>query len=183
MMDQKRFQDAHTFLNKFCCLIRNDHDAMIWYYALCMDMMVDINFKIVSYETCYQWYSDRKASLVLSEGLSRFYANMFLWATRRKLYENAQKWMEWSLNSFNVENSFVNSFTGMRIMEALTLMLHASLTSKNVEKQFYLSGELKNIILLLENNVKAQNYFRERFELHRKHAKTILKPENYFSRK
>lgn len=60
----------------------SNRTGIIWYYALCMDVVLDTCYRVITYEECENFYLDETSSFrspVNSNASSRFYANMWLW--------------------------------------------------------------------------------------------------------
>lgn len=54
----KRLHSAVDLLRELYCLSEKDVDqsAITWYYALCMELLLDAGMFLESYEACYSYY-------------------------------------------------------------------------------------------------------------------------------
>lgn len=102
---------------------------------------------------------------------------MLLWSVRHEIYEMTQVWSENFLLSFEIDrNHSVNqTFTGLRVMEALTLQLVHAINDRDSTLFAHFTDEVNKIDKRLSKAVKVSKCFKERFELHRMHFKLVNK--------
>lgn len=184
-------QDACTLLQRFQTAMRymNDRNGLIWYYALSMDMLLDTSLTVETYEACDKFFLNEITTFHKDgepEAKSRFFANLLLWCVRHKVDEMAQIWQE-HLNTMHYKlesrSSLNSTFTGLRIMEALTLQLSFVIEDRNMDLFEYYDEELKGLIKLMNSKSRISNCFSERFELHRIHLKLVKKFDaNHFKK-
>lgn len=158
----------------------NNKNGLIWYHALCLDMLLDTSFTIVSYETCENFYTEEISTLRKDghqEARARFYANLLLWNIRHKIHEMAEVLMINLATCFSIEgeNSFNNTFTTLRVLEILTIQLSDSIVDRNMILFEFYDKELQSIIKLKSSASKYSNFFAERLELHRIHFELVKK--------
>lgn len=182
MIGQKRIQDAYLLIQRFYNAMKftNDSNGLIWYHALCMDMLLDTSLTIIPYETCDQFYMSvltTRSNDGAHEALARFFANLLLWNIRHNIQEMAHMWMNQLETCFSieVESSFNNMFTGLRVMEALTIQLSLSIADRNLTLFEHYDNEMLKIIKVMRLALKCNKYVVERFELHRIHFELVKK--------
>lgn len=158
-----------------------NYSGLIWYHALCMDLLIDTSFSIVSYEACYQFYMDEITTFTKDsdvEARSRFYANLWLWNVRQKDFMTSRFWMEKLSACFELEtkSSMNNVFTGLRVMEALSLQLEFAIEHGNTGLSLDChKRELKALIKKLGGAIKINSCFVERFALLKLYSELIIK--------
>ena len=166
----------------------NDKNGLIWYHALCLDFILDTSLTIIPYDACDQFYFNEKLSFWKEgcpEALSRFFANLLLWNIRHGIHEMANVWMEKLKSAFStgVESSFNSTFTGLRVMEALTIQLSNSITDRNLTLFEHYDKEINLISKVMKSALKCSNCFIERYELHKIHFELVKKfDERHLSR-
>lgn len=182
LIKSQRIQDAFVLLKKFENYMRiaNNMNGLVWYYALGLDLLMETSFTAVSYKECDLFFLKHLTTfhkVSSSEAQSRFFANMLLWSARHGIYEMVQVWTENLLLSFDIdrEKSINQTFTGLRVMEALTLQLVYAIDHRDSTLYAYFNGEVKKIEKRLSVAVEVSKCFKERLELHRIHFKLVKK--------
>lgn len=158
--------------------VMNDKNGMIWYHALCLDVLLDTGFTIVSYEDCSQFYLKEITTIRQDgtpEALSRFFANLLLWSIRHGVFEISQVWLAHLKQFFTMEphGSLNNVFTGLRVIEALILQLAFAIEDRNIELFTYFDQKLKGLTRIVKIALKVPNCFKERFELQLLHFELV----------
>lgn len=151
---------------------------MIWYHAMCLDLLLDATMTVVPYEACRQFYLTEMADLTEKthpKACARFYANCMLWNMRHGDYEIAEFWKKKLMKEFEVSkaNAIIETVTGLRLIESLTL--EASRFIGNDTKLQEIENELDNVAKLVKFGVKHAKLFAERAKLHRMHLKMVKK--------
>lgn len=184
LINMKRIQDADVLLQKFFMLMNSlqDKNGLIWYYAMCMDMLLDTCYTIRSYEECNQFYLSEISNFQgerLSEAKSRFFANLSLYCARHELYEVSQTWMDrMSICLFlETKSSINNAFTGLRVIEGLTLQLVFAIEGRSVTLSKHYNAQLEKMTFKISLSLKVSNIFIERLELYRIYISIIRKLE------
>lgn len=182
MLNQKRIQDAYYLMQRFSNTMKftNDKNGLIWYHALCLDMLLDTSLTITPYEACYQFYLSEITTLWVDghpEARARFFANLLLWNVRHEVYEMAHVWAGKLETCFSIEaeSSFNNTFTGLRIMEALTIQLSHALVDRDLTLFEHYDREMQQIIKWMEAATRNCNCFADRFHLQRIHFELVKK--------
>lgn len=183
-MNLKRVQDAQRLLERFGTAMKmtNDKNGQIWYHALCMDVLLDTSLTIESYEECDLFHTreiatfDKEGHL---EARARFFANLLLWSVRHSFHGIARIWRQHLADCFSLEpcSSINNTFTGLRLVEALTIQLGFAVEDKNLHLFSHLNKELIDLMKVLESALKITKCFTERFELHKLHHQQVMKFE------
>ncbi|CRK95608.1 CLUMA_CG009067, isoform A [Clunio marinus] len=171
MMSLKRFDEALLLLEEFLRNVKmlNDKNGLTWYHALCLDMLLDTGFTIITYDSCNEFYINEMTSIdkiTSTESRARFFGNLLLYSVRQKAFEKAQTWMGKLQLCFFLEpyGFFNDSFTSLRIMESFTLCLvHAK--EHNLTKISYYETELLSMAASMKNAFKKCWCFKERFKL------------------
>lgn len=84
LVSQKQIGEVvHLFQQNYEAVrLSEDRNGLAWYYALCLDVLLDTSFSIVPFSACKAFYMENVeilSSLENSYGVTRFYANMWLW--------------------------------------------------------------------------------------------------------
>jgi hypothetical protein len=181
LMNLKRFQEASSTLAKFLIGMKssNDKNGLIWYHAMCLDLLLDATMTNVSYETCCRFFVSNMANLpaMKDEASSRFYANCMLWNMRHGCVEVAEFWKRKLTNQFEIckENSITGTYTGLRLMETLTLEVAYFIKIKDDAGLLNVEKELNQVAKQVTAGVRNSNLFQERLQLHRLHLKMLKK--------
>lgn len=143
-------------------------------------MLLDTSLTIIPYETCDQYYTMEKTTFWKNgraEARARFFANLLLWSIRHEIHEMAQVWMGnlETCFSIEVESSFNNKFTGLRVMEALTIQMSISIEERNLTLFEHYDTEMQDIIKVMALALKRSDCFVELFELHQIHFELVKK--------
>lgn len=180
-MNAKRFQEALATLTKFLILLKSkgNDTGMIWYHAMCLDFLLDATMTEVSYEYCCRFFNSNMDMFIKCEddATSRFYANCMLWNMRHGCYEVATFWKEKLMRQFKVTriNSSVESYTGLRLLEMLTLEVAYFTMAKNDKKVKEVETKFRQVSYQVALGVENSNLFVERFKLHQLHLKMLKK--------
>lgn len=160
--------------------MKNDknENGLIWYHAMCLDVLLDTSFTVKSYYDCQNYCLQKTTTFnndENSEAKSRLFANLWLWCVRHNDQETSLIWKKKFLECYNYEQSSLNNtFTGLRVMEALTVQLAFDIEGGSMVSLNESENELKDVIKLIKSAVKISNCFFERFELHRIHFAQIM---------
>ncbi|KAG8234162.1 hypothetical protein J437_LFUL014952, partial [Ladona fulva] len=142
-----------------------DSSATTWYYALCLDLIMDTGFALEKYQVC-KAYAEEKMGAILESNVSSNAANrrliisLWLWCIRCERWEEAMSWE----NSSNY-NLGINSVTSAVYTMGLSLDT-ADKPEEEAKYRFVLSAfpnliaglkYLEGLLLLLaaKLNVKA----------------------------
>lgn len=84
LLSQKQIGDILLLMQQSYESVKHKEDrtGLTWYYALCLDVLLDTSFTIVPFNACKLFYMENVEILSCLEdsyGISRFYANMWLW--------------------------------------------------------------------------------------------------------
>lgn len=168
--------------------LANNLNGLVWYHALSMDLLLETSFTALSYKECDLFFLRNITTIhtdASPEAQSRLFANMLLWSVRHEIYEMSQIWSENLFESFSGdrENSPNQTFTGLRVMEALVLQLVYAIEDRDSTLFVHFDDEIKKIEKQLKSATEISKYFKERFELHRLHFKVVKKFESKSLRK
>ena len=179
-MNLKLFQDASSTLAKFLLHVKsaNDKNGLIWYHAMCLDVLLDVTMTILPYETCCEFFEAKITEIPTKsrhEACSRFYANCMLWNMRHGYHVVAKVWKRKLMETFEISrvDSITGTFTGLRLLESLTLEVAFLISTKNSIELKNVENELKFVSKLVTAGVKDSNLFAERLKLHRLHLKLV----------
>lgn len=153
----------------------NNKCGLIWYHALCMDMLLDTNYTIVTYEDCDKFYLSSILTVDKSaypEAHSRFFVNLCLWNFRHGFDKIAQALKD-ELLALHLSSSINDTFTGLRVMEALTLQLARAIESYDLNLMMKLDDALQRVIKSMASSLKTTKFNTERFKLHRLHFQLV----------
>lgn len=171
-MNLKRFQELSSMLLKFYVSAKftNNKSGILWYHALCLDVLLGTSFTIVPYETCNEFYENEIEIFNENcevEGQARFYVNCLVWNLRRGNRETAKVWKSklTEVLDINHETSITRTFTKLRFYEALILEFSDAIETKNEKLMKNIENEMKIIRKKLKIEVKIPNFQAERFEL------------------
>lgn len=178
-MNLKRFQEAATTLGKFLIGINSNkyQNGIIWYHAMCLDLLLDASITVVSYETCVKFYVEDMSKMtdMNREGSARFFANCMLWNMRHCCVDVAGFWKWKLMDIFEISKNYSVSgtYTGLRLMETLTLEVAYFISIKKDLELQKVERELKNVTKLVSAGVRSSNLFQERLKLHQLHLKML----------
>lgn len=84
LITQKRLREANLLLQHFKDVMAKSYDktGLCWYHTLCMDILLDTGYTILSYEECDNFDLNVLKSVDNirdKDATSRFYVNMWLW--------------------------------------------------------------------------------------------------------
>lgn len=160
-----------------------DMNGLVWYHALCMDLLLDTCYSIKSYDECAQFYNDELVHFQdegRTEATSRFLANLSLWCARHENHEASQTWIRNLSTCFSLEpkSSMNNMFTGLRVIEGLSLQLVFAIEGRSAVLTRQHDEELQKVVHAMRLTLKVCSRFEERFELHLTHLSLIKNCES-----
>lgn len=84
LLSQKQIGDILFLMQQNYESVKHNEDrtGLTWYYALCLDVLLDTSFTIAPFNACMEFYMENIEILSCLEdsfAISRFYANMWLW--------------------------------------------------------------------------------------------------------
>lgn len=182
LLQSERIDAMKKLLVEFNAVARHydDENGLIWYYALAMDLLLDTCHSIITYEECFNFYLELVTSSHYNdknqEAVSRFIANFWLWSIRNDMRERSERLMEGLRARFKLStHSTVNdAFTGIRVLEALTLQYLTAIKTKNTASQSSLHSLIVRYLNILKYYVKlSEQCFHERLHLHELHFEMI----------
>lgn len=137
LVSQKRVGDIIVLMQHYYDSVKNNDDrtGITWFYALSLDVLLDTSFTIVSPGQCMTFYMENRDVLsYLNDqfAITRFYANMWLWCVRTKLWASAHVFYAKVKESFDMckYDSSLNTMTSLRVLEALILTLVKSVENR-----------------------------------------------------
>jgi hypothetical protein len=178
-MNSKRYQEASTSLAKFLIVMKTHENdtGLVWYHALCLDCLLDVTMTCCSYETCCQFFVDNMECFLKCdrEASSRFYANSMLWNMRLGCVEVAEFWKRKLMKQFEISmaHSIVGTYTGLRLVETLTLEAVYQTEVRNFEELKIVEAEIAKVSVKIAAGVKNSNMFDERHKLHQLHLQML----------
>jgi hypothetical protein len=141
-----------------------------------MDMLLDTSFTILSYADCEEfflgkpsWFADR----VMSKSCNRLVANIMLWRVRHQIYDDTTFWISKLTDKRATEPSMSSVFTGLRIMEILTLHLAHALDKRDSTGVTLFKDKLRRQTKKLSAEMRVVKCFYERFVLHQVHSAMV----------
>lgn len=147
-----------------------DGDGLLWYFALSMDMLLDTGFTIRPYDECNEFFERNLTAD--DEAYSRLGANLMLFRVRHKVQDVTSTC---NIMDRSVEMTLNGIFTGLRVMETLTLQFANALENKNSNLVLLLQEKTHKLIKELSTALKVVKCFDERFVLHRTHFAIVGK--------
>lgn len=182
LLQAERIDAAKKLLTEFSGIVRyyDEENGLIWYYALAMDLLLDTCHSIITYEECYKFYLELVTSSHFvdknQEAVSRFIANFWLWSIRNDMRERSERLMEGLRARFRLSaHSSINDvFTGIRVVEALSLHYLNARNMKSITSQSSLNKLIARYLNTLKFTVKSSRQcFHERLLLHELHFEMI----------
>jgi hypothetical protein len=187
-MNLKRVKEAFSLLKKFESSMKsmNDKNGLIWYHALSMDLLLDSSFTLESYKNCYEFYKNEISlfSVANTEEKSRFFANLWLWSVRHKIHEMSEMWMNLAITSFSFDpnHSIENTFTGLRIIEALTLQMVISIDDNDMRLVENYKHQMIKFKKSMKLPIKTTKCFQNHFEFQEIHLQLATNQQENFSK-
>lgn len=171
LIKSRQFQECCKLLQEFSYSTKrtNNVHASSWYYALCMDLILDSgNDSVVEYDACWK-HNLEKLSFTncdsYSEAYARFLTNFWLWNLRKENIDMCRLLMSKVLTYYSEEISLCNIFTGIRIIDGLNLQAWNSMRVNNWVEFLNLVEKIKMFLEKMKKIAKCYSCFAERLEL------------------
>ena len=108
----------------------------IWYYAICLDVLLDTSCCIETYRRSENfYYKNRESFLAQRDGFAsaRLFANLWLWCVRYGAWVAADNWLALLRDHFvlSAYDSTININTAVRILEGMVLTLINHIEARN----------------------------------------------------
>lgn len=140
MINQIRIRDVVYLLQDFHADMlesTGNLNAICWYYALAIDVLLDSGFPIVSFEEVKLFCLNELEDFDVDEPIdkiafSRLYINMWLWSLRHGIFAESKRWLDKFERYFTFErqDTTSNILTSIRFLEGMNLLLISSIKLK-----------------------------------------------------
>lgn len=169
LLSQKRISDIQVMLLSFYTVMRHQDDltGLTWYYAMCLDVLLDTGVTIRSFIECRTFYTNKFDQLPLqgdNEAIARLYANLCLFCARTNRWHFTSIFKSTKFES-SKHKTCVNILTDLRVLETKILNIMRMIETRNMDGV----KRLKDEIRLLEGNIKEalkiSKFYTARFNL------------------
>ncbi|KAL7291476.1 hypothetical protein TKK_0014741 [Trichogramma kaykai] len=159
----EKYSQAASLINDLNAIPTDDLSKQIWYYALCMDFLLDSGMSLVRSQEFNDFYlreSRQILHLEKSEAANRFFTSTWLWYIRIGDWDSAALWISRRENkSFGEECKILNTLTSLKQLEGL-IISYVHYLNENIEedshfilnmikKQFKLFNKRRNIAKIM----------------------------------
>ncbi|XP_014609400.1 PREDICTED: adenylate cyclase type 10-like, partial [Polistes canadensis] len=123
-----------------------DKSGRTWYYAMCVDVQLDIGFTILSYENCKRYYlkeGESMLSLRNPEAERRYFTSMWLWCVRNQEWEASKIWIKKHFKTDRTDEDIVAAtITDLKKLEGL-LISYVYYANKRDVKAIFIMADIK----------------------------------------
>ncbi|KFB35731.1 hypothetical protein ZHAS_00002631 [Anopheles sinensis] len=183
LLSHRRIGDTVRILQNLWDLVRHSRDRMglIWYYALCLDVLLDTSCTIVPYRKCEHFYFENRPSLVGGReryAISRLYANLWLWCVRYGAWTAADNWVVLLQDQFTLgaHDSTINVSTALRIVEGLILTLIQHIEARNAAMIGRVRATIEQLLERIEEALTISKNHVAKYELMRIYYRQVVTP-------
>uniref|UniRef100_A0A182P363 Guanylate cyclase domain-containing protein n=1 Tax=Anopheles epiroticus TaxID=199890 RepID=A0A182P363_9DIPT len=153
----------------------------IWYYAICLDVLLDTSCCIESYRRCENFYfKNRESFLAQRDGFAsaRLFANLWLWCVRYGAWVAADNWLVLLREYFALSayDSTININTAIRIVEGMVLTLINHIEARNTAQIGRVRASIESLIDSIEQALAINRNHVARFELMRIYYRQVVDP-------
>jgi hypothetical protein len=171
LIESRQFQECCKLLQelRYSTKRANDVHALSWYFALCIDLILDTeNDSIIEYDACRRHYLDKLSfpnDDSYSEAYARFLASFWLWNLRIENVDMGRLLILKVLGYYKAVGSLCNVFTGIRIVEGLNHQLWNSIRLRNGTEYCNLIDMACFFVQRLKKLAKSHSCFSQRLKL------------------
>ncbi|XP_043470113.1 adenylate cyclase type 10-like [Leptopilina heterotoma] len=185
MIRLKRINQTVDLMHELLYLspIDSDKSSLAWYYALCIDLILDAGITLETYQTCLNFAEkviDKKYPITRDpEGKKRLIVSLRTWQLRSGITVN--KILPLSVKSYlNLTklDELSEGITACRILECHLLTLVNYMNVKKYQESDKLMEKISKIIKLLESKSKINIFIKPRLYLLKAYF-FITKNENF----
>uniref|UniRef100_A0A182M8Z2 Guanylate cyclase domain-containing protein n=1 Tax=Anopheles culicifacies TaxID=139723 RepID=A0A182M8Z2_9DIPT len=156
--------------------------GQIWYYAICLDVLLDTSCCIESYRRCENFYfKNRESFLTQRNGFAsaRLFANLWLWCVRYGAWVAADNWLVLLRENFalSVHDSTININTAIRIVEGMVLTLIYHIEARNTAQIRRVRACIETLLGSVEQALSINRNHVARFELMRIYYRQVVDPD------
>uniref|UniRef100_A0A182SVP6 Guanylate cyclase domain-containing protein n=1 Tax=Anopheles maculatus TaxID=74869 RepID=A0A182SVP6_9DIPT len=153
----------------------------IWYYAICLDVLLDTSCCIESYRRCENFYFKNRESFLTqrnSFASARLFANLWLWCVRYGAWVAADNWLVLLRENFvlSVHDSTININTAIRIVEGMVLTLIYYIEARNTAQIRRVRTGIETLLGSVEQALSINRNHVARFELMRIYYRKVVDP-------
>uniref|UniRef100_A0A182KCB6 Guanylate cyclase domain-containing protein n=1 Tax=Anopheles christyi TaxID=43041 RepID=A0A182KCB6_9DIPT len=153
----------------------------IWYYAICLDVLLDTSCCIESYRRCENFYfKNRESFLAQRDGFAsaRLFANLWLWCVRYGAWVAADNWLVLLREYFVLRSydSTININTAIRIVEGMVLTLINHIEARNTGQIRRVRASIETLLGSVEQALSTNRNHVARFELMRIYYRQVVDP-------
>uniref|UniRef100_A0A182IK69 Uncharacterized protein n=1 Tax=Anopheles atroparvus TaxID=41427 RepID=A0A182IK69_ANOAO len=185
LLSHRRIGDTVQTLQNLRHLVRHSQHRTghIWYYAICLDVLLDTSCCIASYRTCEHFYfKNRESFLGRREryATSRLFANLWLWCVRYGAWTAAENWLVLLQDQFalSAHDSTINVNTALRIAEGLILTLIQHIEARNAAMIARLRTTIEQLLERVEEALAISKNHVAKFELMRIYYRQVVAPSS-----
>uniref|UniRef100_A0A182QFI7 Uncharacterized protein n=1 Tax=Anopheles farauti TaxID=69004 RepID=A0A182QFI7_9DIPT len=154
----------------------------IWYYAICMDVLLDTSCCVESYRRCENFYFKNRESFLAQRDTfasARLFANLWLWCVRYGAWVAADNWLELMREYFSlsVHDSTINIHTAIRIIEGMVLTLIYHIEARNTTQTRRVRAEIETLLGNVGQALSVNRNHVARFELMRIYYRQVVAPD------
>lgn len=182
LMKSQQIDECHKLLQELIYTTKfstKDEHVSTWYYALCMDLILDTgNESVIEYDACWRRHLEELSSFKnydshYSEAYARFLTNFWIWNMRIGNIDLGRLLMPRVFGYYKEMSSLCNIFTGIRIVDGLILQLWVSIQARNLI-EFRNLVELTTIFMVRMRKItRNHSWFSDRLQLCEIHFKII----------
>uniref|UniRef100_A0A182YM95 Guanylate cyclase domain-containing protein n=1 Tax=Anopheles stephensi TaxID=30069 RepID=A0A182YM95_ANOST len=153
----------------------------IWYYAICLDVLLDTSCCIESYRRCENFYFKNRESFLAqrnSFASARLFANLWLWCVRYGAWVAADNWLVLLRENFvlSMHDSTININTAIRIVEGMVLTLIYHIEARNTAQIRRVRAGIETLLASIEQALSINRNHVARFELMRIYYRQVVDP-------
>nr|XP_040234434.2 adenylate cyclase type 10-like [Anopheles coluzzii] len=153
----------------------------IWYYAICLDVLLDTSCCIETYRRSENfYYKNRESFLAQRDGFAsaRLFANLWLWCVRYGAWVAADNWLALLRDHFvlSAYDSTININTAVRILEGMVLTLINHIEARNTAQIRRVRASIETLLGSVEQALAVNRNHVARFELMRIYYRQVVDP-------
>ncbi|KOX77894.1 Adenylate cyclase type 10 [Melipona quadrifasciata] len=158
MVWTKKINETVDLLRELYYLSKTDVDytAITWYYALCMELLLDTAMILETYEACHDFYARTYKSRIHAlrdpESVVRLKNSLVIWQLRMnvKVTDKLVRDIDDYLVDVTYDN-FARIYNCVKILECYLLIIHRGINIRRTNDMFNRSRNIKTIIKSLHN--------------------------------
>lgn len=139
-----------------------NRSASAWYYAICMDLMLEAGVSVEKYDTCKHYSDELKASRVIfmdRNAMQRLLVGMWLWCVRNNQREEASRWEKILMkHEVKCASTVPSVLFCLKLLECLLLNAVFHIDSANNDGFSSCINEAKSLITKIKDAVVVAKF-------------------------